>query len=85
MPTFSIIVPAYNVQDYIEEALTSIAGQSFVDFEAIIVDDGSTDATGAIAMFVGAATRPGDCELQITALQGDQSATEKIAYLGSAK
>ena len=48
MPTFSIIVPAYNVQDYIEEALTSIAGQSFADFEAIIVDDGSTDATGAI-------------------------------------
>ncbi|MFM0479909.1 glycosyltransferase family 2 protein [Paraburkholderia strydomiana] len=49
MPAFSIIVPAYNVQDYIEEALQSIAGQSFTDWEAIIIDDGSTDASGAIA------------------------------------
>jgi glycosyltransferase involved in cell wall biosynthesis len=49
MPAFSIIVRAYNVQDYIEEALQSIAGQSFTDLEAIIIDDGSTDATGAIA------------------------------------
>jgi glycosyltransferase involved in cell wall biosynthesis len=49
MPVFSIIVPAYNMQDYLEEALESVAGQSFPDFEAIIVDDGSTDATAAIA------------------------------------
>jgi len=43
------------------------------------------DANGAIAMFVAAATRPGDCELRITAMQGDNSATEQIAYLGSTK
>ncbi len=49
MPVFSIIVPAYNVQDFIEEALESIARQSFADFEAIVVDDGSTDGTGDIA------------------------------------
>ena len=41
------------------------------------------DASGAIAMFVAAATRPGNCELRITAMQGDQSATEQIAYLGA--
>jgi hypothetical protein len=34
-------------------------------------------------MFVAAATRPGNCELRITAMQGDQSATEQIAYLGA--
>ncbi|MBP0588537.1 glycosyltransferase family 2 protein [Paraburkholderia sp. LEh10] len=49
MPAFSIIVPAYNMQDHLEEALESIAGQTFTNFEAIVVDDGSTDATGVIA------------------------------------
>ena len=49
MPVFSIIVPAYNVEHYLDEALASVAGQSFTDFEAIIVDDGSTDGTAAIA------------------------------------
>ena len=43
------------------------------------------DANGAIAMLVGAATRPGNCELRITAMQGGQSATEQIAYLGTTK
>lgn len=49
MPTFSIIVPVYNVRDYLEEALESIKRQSFPDFEAIIVDDGSTDGSAQIA------------------------------------
>lgn len=35
MSAFSIIVPAYNVQAYLDDALASIAGQSFTDFEAI--------------------------------------------------
>jgi hypothetical protein len=43
------------------------------------------DATGAIAMFVAAASRPGNCELRITAMQGGQSASEQIAYLGTAQ
>jgi hypothetical protein len=41
------------------------------------------DASGAIAMFVVAPTRPGDCELRITAMQGDESAAQQIAYLGT--
>jgi len=40
------------------------------------------DKNGAIAMFVAAPARPGDCELQITAIQGDQSATGNLAYVG---
>lgn len=44
-PYFSIIIPAYNVSDYIEECLESLEGQSYRDFEVIIVDDGSTDDT----------------------------------------
>jgi VWFA-related protein len=43
------------------------------------------DKNGAIAMFVTAPVRPGNCELQITAIQGSQSATEHLAYLGTAQ
>ena len=48
-PTISVIVPVYNVEPYLEQCLDSIARQSFADFEAIIVNDGSTDASGLIA------------------------------------
>lgn len=41
----SIIVPAYNVENYIERTLTSIINQTFKCFELIIVNDGSTDRT----------------------------------------
>lgn len=49
-PRFSIIVPAYNVADYLEECLRSVAAQSGRDWECLVVDDGSTDgATGPLA------------------------------------
>jgi VWFA-related protein len=43
------------------------------------------DENGAIGMFVAAAARPGNCELQITAKQGGKSATEHIAYVVAAQ
>lgn len=43
MPKFSIIVPIYNVENYIEKCIDSILAQSFSDFELILVDDGSPD------------------------------------------
>ncbi|MFG5407062.1 glycosyltransferase family 2 protein [Piscinibacter sakaiensis] len=48
-PFFSIIVPVYNVLDFLEAALLSVRNQTFTDFECIIVDDGSTDASRAEA------------------------------------
>lgn len=47
-PLFSIIVPAYNVEQYISECIESVLAQDMSDYELIIVDDGSTDRTGEI-------------------------------------
>lgn len=44
----SIIIPAYNIENYIEKALDSILMQTYKDIEIIVVDDGSTDNTAAI-------------------------------------
>ena len=47
-PFFSIIVPTYNQAQYLGEALDSIIGQTDADWEAVIVNDGSTDGTADI-------------------------------------
>ncbi|MDR9365941.1 MAG: glycosyltransferase family 2 protein [Balneolaceae bacterium] len=47
-PLISVIIPAYNVEDYIEEAVNSVLNQSFKRIELIAVNDGSTDRTGEI-------------------------------------
>ena len=44
----SIIVPVYNVEKYLNRCLDSILNQTFTDFELILIDDGSTDSSGAI-------------------------------------
>lgn len=43
MPTISVLMPVYNTERYIKEAVESILAQTFADFEFIIIDDGSTD------------------------------------------
>ncbi len=45
---FSVLVPVYNVESYIEECVDSILNQDYQDYEVILVDDGSTDKSGAI-------------------------------------
>lgn len=45
---FSIIIPVYNVQDYLKECVESVLRQDFSDFEIILVDDGSTDDSGVL-------------------------------------
>ncbi|MER5934514.1 bifunctional glycosyltransferase family 2 protein/CDP-glycerol:glycerophosphate glycerophosphotransferase [Streptomyces sp. NPDC002054] len=48
MPRFSVIVPAYKVQAYLQESLDSVLSQSYPDLELIAVDDASPDACGSI-------------------------------------
>ena len=47
-PKISVLMPAYNADKYISEAIESILNQTFTDFEFIIVDDSSTDKTWEI-------------------------------------
>ena len=49
MPVVSVLMPAYNVEPYLAESIESVLAQTFGDWELLIVDDGSTDGSGALA------------------------------------
>ena len=44
----SVIIPVYNVEKYVERCVSSVVSQTYRDLEIILVDDGSTDASGVI-------------------------------------
>ncbi len=48
LPCISIIVPIFNAENYLKQCIQSILEQSFRDFELMLIDDGSTDNSGAI-------------------------------------
>lgn len=52
MPFFSVIIPLYNKENYIEATLKSVLAQTFTDFEIIIVNDVSTDNSFSVAQSV---------------------------------
>ena len=49
MPFFTVIIPLYNKEMYIENAIKSILNQTFTDFELLIINDCSTDKSIEIA------------------------------------
>jgi len=48
-PRVSVCIPAYNGEEFIEEAIRSVLGQSFGDFDLVVIDDGSMDGTVDVA------------------------------------
>ncbi|USN57519.1 MAG: glycosyltransferase family 2 protein [Candidatus Peribacteria bacterium] len=47
-PLISVIMPVYNTERFVGEAIESILNQTFTDFEFIVIDDGSTDSSREI-------------------------------------
>ena len=47
-PFISVIVPVYNSEKWIDKCINSILAQSYVDFELILIDDGSSDSSFCI-------------------------------------
>ncbi len=48
MPKYSVVVPVYNAEKYLEECVNSVLSQNVTDFELILVDDGSTDSSSEL-------------------------------------
>lgn len=55
--TVSVIIPAFDVADYLGECIESVLGQTRPPHEVIVVDDGSTDDTAAVAVSFGSSIR----------------------------
>ena len=48
MPRFSVVIPLYNKENFIEKTMHSLLNQTYLDFEILVVNDCSTDASAAI-------------------------------------
>ncbi len=87
MPVVSVIIPTYNRASFLDEAIESVLGQDFQDFELIVVDDSSTDSTSHLLSRYGSRlTRLSQSHRGVSAARnlGIRSARGKyIAFLDS--
>ena len=56
-PRISVIVPIYNVEEFLSACVNSLLAQTFSDFELILVDDGSPDGCPALCIALPCRTR----------------------------
>lgn len=82
-PLFSVIVPVYNAEDYLEECLSSVLVQSFSDWEAIVIDDGSTDGSARICERI-ARTYP-SCKFKIIKQENSGQGRARRAGINAAQ
>lgn len=52
-PLITVVVPVYNVEDYVEDCVQSLLGQDYPNLEIVLVDDGSSDTSGFICDRLG--------------------------------
>ena len=69
MMKFSVIVPVYNALNYLEECCNSVLSQSYQNYELLLIDDGSSDGSGALCDQISARA-PGKCAAVHTPNQG---------------
>ena len=87
MPRVSVIIPAYNAERHLADALRSVEAQTYGDWEVVVADDASSDATAAIAesfpriALVRSATNVGPAGARNLAIE--QSGGELLALLDS--
>ena len=74
IPAASVLMPVYNNAPFLDEAVSSILGQSFADFELIIVDDGSDDGSAAIL----AAWAGRDCRIRVLSNEGNRGIVHSL-------
>jgi glycosyltransferase involved in cell wall biosynthesis len=83
MPTVSVLMPVYNAEPYLAEAVESILGQTFADFELLIVNDGSTDRS--VAILERYAARDGRIRLTSRPNTGYAAALNELLHLADAE
>lgn len=74
-PAISIVMPVYNCEDFVAEALQSILRQTWMDFECLLIDDGSTDGTVAQVMQVA-----GDDERMVLISKPNTGLVDSLNY-----
>lgn len=80
-PLFSVIVPIYNSERFLTECLDSILAQTELDFELILVNDGSTDGSGAICC----AYRESDARIKLVEISNSGAAVARNVGIQQAR
>ncbi len=76
MPVLSVVIPIYNAEKYLKKCLSSVVGQTFTDFELILVNDGSTDSSSKICHSYA------DKDKRITVIDKENEGTVRTRAVG---